>query len=82
MIDKLKSVLARNDELEELMNQPDAMRDMKAFTKMAREHSGLLELVEEAKNYYKNEDYKKALKVIGEDVRKTVERNISVIEEV
>ena len=47
MIDKLKSILARNDELEELMNQPDAMRDMKAFTKMAREHSGLLELVEE-----------------------------------
>ena len=39
MIDKLKSVLARNDELEELMNQSDATRDMKAFTKMAREHS-------------------------------------------
>ena len=51
MIDKLKSVLARDDELEELMNQPDAMRDMKAFTKMAREHSGLTKLVEEAKNY-------------------------------
>ena len=41
MIDKLKSVLARNDELEELMNLPDAMRDMKAFTNMAKEHSDL-----------------------------------------
>ena len=51
MIDKLKSVLTRYDELEELMSQPDAMRDMKAFTKMAREHSVLTELVEEAKNY-------------------------------
>ena len=38
--------------------------------------------VEEAKNYYKNEDYQKALKVMGEDVRTTVERNMSVFEEV
>ena len=37
--------------------------------------------VEEAKTYYKNEDYQKALKVMGEDVRKTVERNMSVCEE-
>jgi len=51
MIDKLKSILTRYGELEELMSQPDAMRDMKAFTKMAREHSGLTKLVEEAKNY-------------------------------
>ena len=51
MIDKLKSILTRFNELEELMSQPDAMRDMKAFTKMAREHSGLTKLVEEAKNY-------------------------------
>ena len=51
MIDKLKSVLARYDELEELMSQPNAMRNMKAFTKMAQEHSVLTELVEEAKNY-------------------------------
>ena len=51
MIDKLKSILTRYGELEELMSQPNAMRDMKAFTKMAREHSGLTKLVEEAKNY-------------------------------
>ena len=37
--------------------------------------------VEEAKNYYKNEDYQKALRVMGEDVRNTVERNMSVFEE-
>ena len=51
MIDKLKSILTRYGELEELMSQPNAMRDMKAFTKMAREHSGLTKLVEDAKNY-------------------------------
>mgnify|MGYP001182631766 FL=1 len=36
--------------------------------------------LEEAKNYYDNEDYQKILKIMGEDVRKTVERNISVVE--
>ena len=68
MIDKLKSVLARYDELEELMNQPDAMRDMKAFTKMAREYSVLTELAEEAKNYIVIHDrLQEDQKILNED---------------
>ena len=68
MIDKLKSVLARYDELEELMNQPDAMRDMKAFTKMAREYSMLTKLVEEAKNYIVIHDrLQEDQKILNED---------------
>ena len=51
MIDKLESVIARHDELAELMSQPEAMQDMKAFTKMAREHRSMTELVEHAKKY-------------------------------
>jgi len=51
MIDKLQTVLARYDELAELMNLPDAMQDMKAFTKLAREHRSLTELVDESKKY-------------------------------
>jgi len=51
MIDKLKSIVSQHNELAELMSQPDAMKDMKTFTKIAREHSRLTELVEEAKNY-------------------------------
>ena len=51
MIDKLQTVLARFDELAELMNLPDAMQDMKAFTKLAREHRSLTELVDESKKY-------------------------------
>ena len=51
MIEKLQTVIARHDELAELMNQPDSMKDMKVFTKMAREHRSLDELVEAAKNY-------------------------------
>lgn len=51
MIDKLESVIARHDELAELMSQPEAMQDMKAFTKMAREHRSMTELVEHAKKF-------------------------------
>ena len=51
MIDKLQTVLARYDELAELMNLPGAMQDMKAFTKLAREHRSLTELVDESKKY-------------------------------
>ena len=31
MIDRLKNILSRYDEIEELMNQPEAMSDMKKF---------------------------------------------------
>ena len=51
MIDKLQTVLARYDELAELMNLPNAMQNMKAFTKLAREHRSLTELVDESKKY-------------------------------
>ena len=51
MIDKLHTIITRYDELADLMSQPDAMQDMKAFTKLAREHSGLTELVEHSKKY-------------------------------
>ena len=51
MIEKLQSVIAYYDELSNLMSQPDAMKDMKAFTKMAKEHNGMTQLVEHAKKY-------------------------------
>ena len=51
MIDKLKSAIARYDELAKLMSKPDAIKNMKVFTNMAREHSELAKLVDEAKNY-------------------------------
>ena len=51
MIDKLKAVITRHDELAEFMSHPDAMQDMKAFTKKAREHRSLTNLVKEAKKY-------------------------------
>ena len=37
--------------------------------------------LEKAKSYYFNEDYQKALSVLGDDVRDVVVRNISIFEE-
>ena len=51
MIDKLQTIIDRYDTLAELMSKPDAMHNMKAFTQLAREHSGLTELVELSKIY-------------------------------
>ena len=51
MIDKLQTIIERYDTLAELMSQPDAMHNMKAFTQLAREHSGLTELVGLSKKY-------------------------------
>ena len=54
MIDKIQTVIARYNELGELMSQPDAMADMKAFTKMAREYRTMKELVEISQKYIKD----------------------------
>ena len=51
MIDKLQTIIERYDTLAELMSQPDAMHNMKSFAQLAREHSGLTELVELSKKY-------------------------------
>ena len=51
MIDKLESIIERYNTLTELMSQPETMQDMKAYTQLAREHSGLTELVALSKKY-------------------------------
>jgi len=51
VINKLKTIINRHNELANLMSQPDSMQDMKKFTKLAQEHSSLTDLVEESKKY-------------------------------
>ena len=53
MIKRLESIIARFNELGELMSRQDATKDMKVFTELAREHSALSELVENAEKYIK-----------------------------
>ena len=54
MIDKLKIVIARYDELSKLMSQPDSMSNIKAFTKMAQEHRAMEDLVKNSQKYVKD----------------------------
>jgi len=56
VIDKLKNILRRYDELSELMNQPGALNDRNKFTEMAKEHSHLTNIVEKSKVYIKKYD--------------------------
>ena len=51
MINKLHSIISRYNELAELMSLPNAMKNMETFKQMAREHTGMTELVEHAKKY-------------------------------
>ena len=85
MIDKLQSVLTRYNDLSDLMSKPDAMLDMKAFTKMAREHSGLTELVDEAKNYIEThkrlQEYEEILNSDDADLKELVKDEIGDLRE-
>ena len=49
MIKKLKNIILKYDELSSDMSKPDAMQNIKLFTKLAREHNGMTELVDNAK---------------------------------
>ena len=51
MIDKVITVIERHNGLAEAMSKPNAMNDMKSFTKMAREHRALDDAVEVCKVY-------------------------------
>ena len=51
MIDKLQTIINRYDELSDLMSKPEAMANIKSFTKMAREHRGMEKLVEKSRKY-------------------------------
>ncbi|HAK45579.1 MAG TPA: peptide chain release factor 1 [Spirochaeta sp.] len=51
MIEKLDEIEARYKELETQIADPDIMKDMKRYKKIAQEHSHLIEIVEEIVNY-------------------------------
>ena len=81
MIKKLKEVISHYDELSNLMSQPNAMSDMKKFTRMAREHSSMNELVDYAKKFIKNttqlNEYEEILTGNDEELKELVKEEIS-----
>ncbi len=53
MLDRLKNIKDRFEEVGQLMVQPDAMSDMKKFTQLSKEYSDLEKVVKEYDNYLK-----------------------------
>ena len=51
MIDKLREIIERHDELAARMAEPGAMTDPKAFAALAREYSELREIADRARQY-------------------------------
>ena len=80
MIKKLQDIIAHHEKLGSLMSQPYAMNDMKEFTLMAREHSSLLELVEQAKQFIQNshqlQEYEEILLGEDEELKELVKEEI------
>lgn len=66
MLDRLKNIKDRFEEVGQLMVQPDAMSDMKKFTQLSKEYSDLEKVVKEYDNYLKLLDGLKQAKTILE----------------
>ena len=80
MIDKLQTVIERYDELAKLMSHPEAMADMKAFTKMAREHKAMEKLVGKSKKYIRDygqvQEYEEILNSDDEELKELAKDEI------
>ncbi len=51
MLDKLKAIQSRRDEVEQLISQPDAMSDMKRFAQLNKEYKDLAPIIEAYHEY-------------------------------
>jgi protein subunit release factor A len=51
MIDKLREIIQRHEDLTVLMSQPETASDPKRYAVLAKEHSGLSEVAQKARTY-------------------------------
>ena len=81
MINKLQDVINHYDELSHKMSQPDAMANMKKFTRMAQEHSAMTELVNCSKKFISNhnqlQEYEEILSGNDEELKELVKEEIN-----
>ena len=81
MINKLQDVINHYNELSHKMSQPDAMANMKKFTRMAQEHSAMTELVNCSKKFISNhnqlQEYEEILSGNDEELKELVKEEIN-----
>lgn len=93
MIDKLNSQVDRFSELEEMLSKPEIIQNQEVYTKLAREHAALSEIVDKYTKYKRNTDQIKELEqmlndtdqeiaaMAGEELEQIRQENIIVEEE-
>ncbi len=93
MIDKLNSQVDRFSELEEMLSKPKIIQNQEVYTKLAREHAALSEIVDKYTKYKRNTDQIKELEqmlndtdqeiaaMAGEELEQIRQENIIVEEE-
>ena len=85
MIKKLKDVISYYDELSTLMSQPNSMENMKKFTRMAKEHRSMTNLIEHAKKFLHDfaqlEEYEEILSSDDEELKELAKEEIGVLRE-
>lgn len=86
MFDKLDLLVEKFQELEQKIIDPEIMKDMSVWQKLAKEHGDLKPVVEKYKEYSKNkkelEENKQMLKEsLDDDMKELVKEEISLLEE-
>ena len=85
MINKLQKVVDHYDELARLMSQPNAMKNIKQFTLMAREHRSLTKLAEHAKQFIDDstqlQEYEEILLENDDELKNLVKEEILKLRE-
>ncbi|AGB20151.1 peptide chain release factor 1 [Thermoanaerobacterium thermosaccharolyticum] len=84
MIDKLKTIEDRYVELSQKLSDPEAMKDMDEWKKMAKEHASLEEIVQKYREYKKVLDDIKSTKEIIEmddDLKDMAQEELKSLEE-
>ena len=68
MIDKLKSIIDKYNQLSDSLSDPDIISNSKKFAKIAKEHNSLTPIVEKSKIYIdKNTELKSAQEILDSE---------------
>ena len=67
MIDKLREIIQRQDDLAARMSEPDTAADPQRYAQLAREHSELAEVADKARHYVDLDEHRHELEEMLQD---------------
>ncbi|MFH2011819.1 MAG: peptide chain release factor 1 [Pseudomonadota bacterium] len=85
MLQELETAEIRYQELDKLLSNPEVIKDQKRYKKIAREHSGLTEIVESYRNYRRINDQIEESKALldedDEEIRELAKSEINALQQ-